>query len=170
MSLLHDALKRAQSLQEERKVIRVPKDPAIRRANAAALLVAVACLAVTIFGLRKEHKTSQLTYTDLESRLSTIDAKHEDLVKRIHTDEPYLDTRIQLEVFEVETALRALSARVDAMEMDKNSGLAGNIAMKEELKAEMALVSKRLHNVERDHSVLADRIEAVKTGSSEQTS
>ncbi len=170
MSLLHDALKRAQSQQEERKVIRVPKDPLIRRANAAALLVALACLGVTVFGLRKEQQVSRSAYADLASRLSVVDAKHEDLVKRIHTDEPYLDTRIQLEVFEVETALRALSARVDAMERDKDSGFAGNVAMKEELRAEMAVVSKRLHNVERDHSVLAERIEAVKTETSQQPS
>lgn len=162
MSLLHDALKRAQSLQEERKVIRVPKDPVLRRANVVAMAVAVVCLAVTAAGLWKERQSAHRDYEALSAQFAALDVKHENLVRRIHTDEPFLDTRIQLDVFEIETGLRALSARVDAMEKDKDSVLAGNVAMKEELRAEMALVSKRLHNVERDHSILAERIEAVR--------
>lgn len=161
MSVILDALKRVKpGPKTPENVIQVP---ASRRgaSRETVLLIGLLCLLVTGLALHVERKLGRERHADIVTQMKALETRQEELFAKIRTDDPYLDTRVQIDVYELKDGFSALGARVDAMKEEADSIGAGYRALEAELRNEMRVVSKRLHRVERDHSILADRLDAV---------
>ncbi|GEM_PF-1557456 len=164
MSVFFDALNKAQKKNEDqnaqKNVIQVP-----RRTDARdwMMLVGLFCLLATGFSIWSDRQESRRRDQALHGEIATLGAKQEELLAKIHTDDSFLDTRMQLDVLELKQNFKALSTKFDSFRQERESIGAENKALREELKSDMVGVSTRLHNVERDHSILAERMETLKT-------
>ena len=158
MSRINDALRQATQEQKDQQVISVPRSAYRHQGliNAALFLFVAAGVAAVAYGLNRESTVRHEQGSELSRQIAALVEKHDDLMKLIQNDNGYLDTRMQLEVLDLRTDLRELIGRVD-------SGLETQIRLKDG----MSVITKRLHNLERDHSVLAERLEAA---ASRQTS
>lgn len=161
MSIIHDALK--QSVAEKQTVIQVPRSAAVtRRLFIGAYFLAIAAFAAAGVGLWLAHREHARNLA-LTAQVSDLSDKHENLMRLINNNNIYLDTRVQLQVAQLESDLKTLSARVDDLMKDKNTFKAESLVKFDEIKYEAGIVAKRLHNVERDHSILSDRMDALQS-------
>ena len=151
MSLINDALKQATKEQNDQQVITVPRSTGRHQGlvNVVLFLLMAAGLAAAAYGLTNESSVRREQASDLSRQITALTEKHDDLMKLIQNDNTYLDTRMQLEVLDLRADLRELTASVEA-------GLETQLRLKDG----MSVITKRLHNLERDHSILADRLES----------
>jgi len=122
----------------------------------------IACLSALALNLSIEQRASLQRNAELSSQFAALDKKHEDFLKQIQAGDQYLDTRVQLDIYELKSGLRALSDKVELFNPTAQKSLKDEVtALREELKGEVAIMSKRLHNLERDNSLLSEKIDSI---------
>lgn len=154
MSVIHQALQDAEKKHKDPIFIQIPK--AVVKNNSVQSLISlllVVCLGLVWWQLSSE-KTERLgSSVDLQNRLESIETKYNSLMETIHTGDQFLDTRVQLDLANLKSDLKELSAKLD---------LADVSSLRKDVKDELYVMSKRLNTNEREHAVLNDRIEAIK--------
>ncbi len=166
MSLIHDALKRASEPDKERTVIHIPKEKAVSGfLNVLIAAVAFACLAAVWAGVWNERRDSLSRDADLSERIAALDQRQTDFLRKVRVEDPYLDTRVQLEMLELQNLTRTLAAGLDSLAKEQGLLDARTKVTGTQVTGDVKLLHRRLHLLERDNSVLADRIAALKTSS-----
>jgi hypothetical protein len=149
MSIVNEALQRAANDQKEKKVIPVPRYTGTNLWTPFALAAVFLLCGFLGYRVWAESKARVQSESFLAVQLKDLDQRHADLVSRIYQSDAHLDTRLQLEVFDLKADLRKLNSRMDELDVDQ-------------IQSELKILSKRFHNNEREHSILNDRIEALK--------
>ncbi|HTL70793.1 MAG TPA: hypothetical protein VL404_05840 [Candidatus Eisenbacteria bacterium] len=162
MSSINDALKKAAQTNEQ--IVRVPRTGRDRTiATFAILFLIFGCLAAAGVTIAIERSDRQRADADLSAKMVTLSQKYDRIMEFLDKSDSNLDIRVQLDMMDLRSEYKALVARFDSMSLeDKMSLKAEAVTLRKEMKSELQLLAKRLHNVERDHSVLADRIEEIK--------
>jgi hypothetical protein len=163
MSVINEAIQRAAAEQKEKKVIPVPRATApYSKASIALFAVLFVLLAIVGYRVAVETRARQASEKALAAQFQDLEQRHLDLVSRIYQSDAHLDTRLQLEIFDLKSDLRKLALRVDAMDPEELQTLKADTQLfRDEVKDEIRILSKRFHNNEREHSILNDRIEAL---------
>ena len=163
MSLINEALQRAASEQKEKKVIPVPRFVGTNLWVPAAFVLLFLICGFLGFRVWAESKASQQSVSTLAAQVRDLDQRHVDLVSRIYQSDAHLDTRLQLEVFDLKSDVRKLTSRLDVLNLEELRSLKTDSgSLRDEVQSELRVLSKRFHNNEREHSILNDRIEALK--------
>ena len=164
MSAINDALKQAEKDQKEQAVIHVPglvvKNQGLGVGMFLVFLAGVLALGFFLW-TERQHRIRQSA--DLSDQVAGLNQRYQDLMVLINNNNAYLDTRVQLEIMEIQSSLKTLSARLDGTKLDKDVLRTEIAAFQDETKNQLYFLNKRLHNVEHDHSTLADRLEELKT-------
>jgi chaperonin cofactor prefoldin len=164
MSLISETLQRAVEQQKEKNVIPVPRASAQNPwLTAIFFMLTFAFIAVLGQRIWNEQRERVQAETALAAQLNDLEQRHQDLVSRIYQSDAHLDTRLQLEMFDVKSELRKLSSQVDALNIGELTQLKNDSAtMRDEVKDQIQVLNKRFHNNEREHFILNERIEALK--------
>jgi hypothetical protein len=165
MSRIHDALHKAnqekQDTQVQQQVIPVPR-PQVSAWERGLVTAVLACL--VLGGLFLWRERSERIHSDaaIASDLEGLRSQHNDLVRLFRNSDSYLDTRVQLDIMDLRSDFQLLEAKLDALETSSPAAASAKedlVAIRQEIKDQMHLVSRRLHRLERDHSTLADRLD-----------
>lgn len=150
MSLINEALQRAASEQKEKKVIPVPRFVGTNLWVPAAFVLLFLICGFLGYRVWADSRVNHESLSTLATQVRDLDQRHTDLVSRIYQSDTHLDTRLQLEVFDLKSDVRKLTSRLNDLNLE------------DEVQSELRVLSKRFHNNEREHSILNDRIEALK--------
>ena len=165
MSLINDALKRATAeFRQQGSVIQIPGDPKRGRVAQTVMAVSFLVLALTlVLQFRSETQTRAQIDQMLSAKIVTLEQKQDEILTLLNRNDKYLDTRIQLDVMELKADTKALQAKIGSLASpDLGTMKAENASLRDYLKTEIFFVNKRLHDNEREHSLLSERIDALK--------
>ena len=92
---------------------------------------------------------------ELSAKLKALDAKYNSLIAMVEKDDQFLDVRVQLDLMDLKTDMRSVMTQMELLDPKKIESVA---ALRDSVKQEIFFLNKRLHENQREHAMLSERI------------